>query len=522
MEFSWTIMTAFFNPRSLQWLDTLRTPRSGPKGLWRYGVALGIISAATLIAEALYRGFDTTRLSMVFLAGILVTAVTLGANPGYFAAVVAFFIYNFYLVEPRFTFQLVSAEDVIVLVVFLAVAMLTGGLAGRLRDEALRNKLRAHATGALFEASRELSSASEEGAIRGRIVRHIAEAATGQAVLWDTDKAWSAPEDATVPYTLIEDVLAMTKDQEPSDSCTLAAGPWRARAMKADGTSLGVAAWRAGSEAIAPGDGVPTEDDRLINILVDLGAAAIMRARLGAARSEIEALARTEQLRNALLSSISHDLRTPLAAILASASSLKDFGEKFTPTVRNDLVTTIQEEAERLNRFVANLLSMTKLESGALDLDRQVFDTVEVLNRVAARFERVGCIIGRDFGQASLTITGDPILLEQALGNVLENAVRYSPSDAPIMVRGAEVGGTVLIEIEDFGPGVPTGDLERIFEKFYRSPGAGNIQGTGLGLSIARGLVEAMNGAIAARARPDGEPGLLIAMLFARSLEHGR
>lgn len=499
----------------------MRRLRGGPQGLWRYGAALGIVSAATLIAEALYRVFDTTRLSMVFLAGILVTAVTLGANPAYFAAALAFVIYNVYLVEPRFTFELVSAEDFIVLAVFLAVAMLTGSLAGRLRDEAQRNKLRAHATGALFEASRELSSASDEGAVRGRIVRHIADAARGKAVLWDQDIVWSAPEEAIVPSTLQGDVLAAFQSVQPMESLTIAVGDWRARVMQADGASLGVAAWRAGSD-VGPEEDGSTQDDRLINVLVDLGAAAIMRARLGAARSEVEALARTEQLRNALLSSISHDLRTPLAAILASASSLKDFGEKFTPTVRNDLVTTIQEEAERLNRFVANLLSMTKLESGALDLDRQVFDAAEVLNRVVSRSERAGRLIGHDLGRVPLTITGDPILLEQALGNILENAVRYSPPDAPIMVRGAEVGGTVLIEVEDFGPGVPTDDLERIFEKFYRSPGAGNTQGTGLGLSIARGLVEAMNGTIAARARADGQPGLLVAMLFARSVEHGR
>jgi K+-sensing histidine kinase KdpD len=495
--------------------------RGSFQGLWRYGAAFGIIGLALLIAEGFYRVFDTTRLSMVFLAGILVSAVTLGANAGYFAAALAFVVYNIYLVEPRFTFEFGSAEDFLVLVVFLAVAVLTGGLAGRLRDEAQRNKLRAHAMGALFEASRELSSASDESAVRGRIVRHIAEAARGQAFLWDQDVIWSAPEETVVPSALLGDVLAASQTVQPTETLTITVGDWRARIMQADGTSLGVAAWRAGADAVAAENG-SAPDYRLINVLVDLGAAAIMRARLSAARSEVEALARTEQLRNALLSSISHDLRTPLAAILASASSLKDFGEKFTPNVRNDLVTTIQEEAERLNRFVANLLSMTKLESGALDLDRQVFDAAEVLNRVVRRFERAGRLIGHDLGRVPLIITADPILLEQALGNILENAVRYSPHDALIMVRGAEVGGTVLIEVEDFGPGVPTDDLKRIFEKFYRSPGAGNTQGTGLGLSIARGLIEAMNGVVSARARPDGQPGLLVATQFALSADHGR
>jgi len=505
---SWMMMTAFFDPRSLKWPDALPRPRS-PKGLWRYAAAFGIIGAATLVSEALYRVFDTTRLSMVFLAGILVTAVTLGANPAYFAAAIAFFIYNFYLVEPRFTFQLVSAEDVIVLIVFLGVAMLTGGLAGRIRDEAERSKARAHTTGALFEASRELSAAGEEDAIRGRIVRRIADAARGQAILWDAGRVWCAPQGDEAAPELIAEIAGLAVAPPSADAWTLWDGVWRARPLSADGALLGVAAWR-GPSGVA-------EDDRLIDILVDLGAAAVMRARLGAARSEIQASARTEQLRNALLSSISHDLRTPLAAILASASSLKDFGERFSPDVRADLVTTIQEEAERLNRFVANLLSMTKLESGALELDRQTFDVVEVLNRVVARFDRPERPVHRDFPEHALLISGDPILLEQALGNVLDNAARYGRLQAPIVVRASLVASAVLIEIEDHGPGVPSEDLDRIFEKFFRSPGTAAVQGTGLGLSIAKGLVEAMDGSIAATSRPDGESGLVVGLLLAGS-----
>jgi K+-sensing histidine kinase KdpD len=292
-------------------------------------------------------------------------------------------------------------------------------------------------------------------------------------------------------------------------------GPWRTRPLRADGALLGVAAWRGPAEQeVAP------EDDPLVAVLTDLGAAAVMRARLAAARSEIEAMARTQQLRNALLSSISHDLRTPLAAILASASSLKDFGERFSPDVRADLVTTIQEEAIRLNRFVANLLSMTRLESGALDLDRQTFAVLEVIDRVAVRFERPERPIRRAMTDVGLLASGDPILLEQALGNVVENAIRYGPEGAAVTLRAWRDDGAVRIEVEDEGRGVPAPDLDRIFEKFYRSPGAAMVQGTGLGLSIARGLVEAMDGAITARARDDGQPGLVVSLILTESTPH--
>ena len=457
-----------------------------------YVVALVFTLLATGLAELLYRLFDTTRLSMVFLAGVLLTAVTQGAYAGYFSALVAFAIYNVYLVEPRFTFQLSSTEDVLVLVMFLAVAMLTGGLTGRLRDEAHRNMIRARAIGALFETSRQLSSAEDEMAIRRLVVEQMAVAAKGEAMMLDQSQVWRFPTD--------DDATPLLTDLSESG--------WRVRELVADGAALGQAAWRSA-------EGEPDADgERLIQVLADLGAAAILRARLSTERSEIAAAARTEQLRNALLSSISHDLRTPLSAILASASSLKAFGGQFSPEVQHDLVTTIEEEAERLNRFVANLLSMTKLESGALTLESQTFAAAETVNRAADRLARLGCAVERTIDGQPL-IQGDPILLDQILTNVLENAARYGRDGGPIRVSVRETGADVRIEVADQGPGVPDADLERIFEKFYRSPGsAGASQGTGLGLSIARGLVEAMGGSITAAGRPDTRPGLVVSMIF--------
>lgn len=465
--------------------------------VWRYGAALAFTLAATGLSELLYRVFDTTRLSMVFLAGVLITAVTQGAYPGYVAALLSFAIYNVYLVEPRFTFRFASPEDFLVLMMFLATAMLTGGLAGRLRDEASRNMARARATSALFEASRGLSSAEDEMAIRMLVVEQMAAAAKGEAAMLDKDFIWSHPP--------IRDGEGRLEAPTRPD---LTEPGWRVRQLDADGTSLGSAAWRGA-------EGEPDPDsERLIHVLADLGGAAILRARLSADKAELAAAARTEQLRNALLSSISHDLRTPLAAILASASSLKAFGGRFTAEVQADLVDTIEEEAERLNRFVANLLSMTKLESGALVLERQTFGPEEVVSRAAERVRREGRAVTLDIA-AGAAIEGDPVLLEQALGNVLENAVRYGLDSAPVALRVRKHGDDVLIEAEDEGPGVPAPDHERIFEKFYRSRhSAGSSQGTGLGLSITKGLVEAMGGTVEAGPRHDGRRGLRVSMIF--------
>jgi K+-sensing histidine kinase KdpD len=257
---------------------------------------------------------------------------------------------------------------------------------------------------------------------------------------------------------------------------------------------------------------------QLVGVLVDQGASAIARARLATVQAEVQASVRTEQLRNALLSSISHDLRTPLAAILASASSLKEFGDRFSPEVRADLTDTIQEEAERLNLFVANLLNMTRLEGGGLAPKATPFNVVEVVDQLMTRMERRrgGRVLARDPAEGDFTAMGDPVLLEQALGNVIENALRFSPDGSTVRVS-LTGGDCVRIQVTDEGPGVPEAELERIFEKFFRSVGSRDATpGTGLGLSIARGLVEATGGRVRARLRTD-RSGLTVAVDLPRA-----
>lgn len=468
-------------------------------GWRRYAAAFGTVVVSALVAELLYRSLDTTRLSMVFLAGVVVAAVWLGSGPAYFAALTAYGVYNFYLVDPRFTIQFVTAEDFIVLTVFLIVAMLTGGLAGRVRDGARRAQNRAQATSALLAASREFTSLVSEQAVQERLAAHLATVARGEAMISTGAAAVLHPPGIAAP------TLDFAGDTDLTEQAWAAAG-WHTRLLRADGEVLGVAAWRP-----AATDPAPSEDQaQLVHVLVDLGATALVRARLSETRTEIETLARTERLRNALLSSISHDLRTPLASILASATSLKDFGERFDSTVRADLLDTIQEEAERMNRFIANLLNMTKLESGALRVEAAPFDVAEVADQALARLApRLGARkIARRLPTRPVVALGDSILLDQALSNVLENAVRYTPEGAGMSLE-IDGGDEVIITISDQGHGVPPQDLERIFEKFYRGGAAESLQqGAGLGLSITRGLVEAMGGTAQARLPETG--GLVV------------
>ena len=274
-----------------------------------------------------------------------------------------------------------------------------------------------------------------------------------------------------------------------------------------------MAGWRAG--------GPPESDEEnILQILADAPGRPRdrpPRAQLAVGKADAEARTRTEDLRNALLSSISHDLRTPLAAVLASATSLLEFGDKFDSKTRHDLTATIQEEAERLNAFVTNLLNMTRLESGALNVRRgAAFDLHEVVDRTRRRFERLRGKRKIDWtlGEGAGVAVGDPVLFEVALANVLENAVRYSPDGRNISLSSFSRDGEVVVQVADEGPGVAEAELGKLFDKFYRGSAAKRTPGTGLGLSIVRGVMQGMGGRATATLRHDVASGLVVSLML--------
>lgn len=465
----------------------------------RYAAVLPILALTTTVAEVFYRLTGSDRISSIFLAGVLLAAFLLGSGPAYAAAAAAFAAYMF-LVDPRYQFTFGGADDFNVLMVFLAVAALTGLLTGRMRDEARAARARQRVNGALLDATQAFSASSDERVIREELGRHLARAARGPAIVRVGDSgAEAAPGEPELAKAMAD--LRAASGQS---------GAWRLRRLGAGDEALGVAAWRPVGEPLSE------EEGTVVEILADTGAAAIARARLAAAKSEAEARARTEDLRNALLSSISHDLRTPLAAILASATSLETFGPKFDAATRADLAATIREEAERLDGVVENLLNMSRLEAGALNLRLAAFDLAESVRRTVERrrpitTRTVSVIVSPRLPEAM----GDPVLFEQALGNVVDNALRYSPADTPVgVVVRAEEGGLV-VEVWDEGGGVPEADLPRIFEKFYRAPAVARTPGTGLGLAIVRGLVDAMGGQAEVTNRRDGVAGLVVRLRLA-------
>ena len=245
---------------------------------------------------------------------------------------------------------------------------------------------------------------------------------------------------------------------------------------------------------------------RLLDALRDQGALAIERVQLVEEMAGLERAAETERLRSALLTSISHDLKTPLAAVLGAAGALRDIGNKLSDTERADLLATIIDESERLNRFIANLLDMTKLESGAVSPNVALHDVGEIVGSALRRASRILSHHNVELELASNLpmLELDAVLFEQALFNLLDNAAKYSPTDTTIRIQSWRTDAAVHLRVLDEGPGIPTTELDHIFDKFYRVQKADQVRaGTGLGLAIARGFIEAMHGIIIAANRTD-------------------
>lgn len=490
---------------------TIRTmrplPASAPRGAspaWAsYAVATLLIAVATSLGFLWIEMPDPRNLSLLFFGAILLSGVWLGLRPALYAGVIAYLCYNFFLVEPRFSFHFGPA-DFLAIVTFLAGAALIGGFADRLNLRARDATNRLRDLTALFEASRDLSGAVEPNDAADRVVHHL-ERAGGGAAIWIR-----GPEG----LRLAAASPARRAEAERIDADRTASSPPRRADKKADNPvlfqletgerSLGRAAiWPFADQNVRP-------DRRWIETLLELGAVAIDRARLISEVAEARVIAEKEGLRTALLSSLSHDLRTPIATIFASTTSLQEHGGQFDESTRSELLETIQEESERLNRYVSNLLDMTRLESGALQLRSTLMDPGEAAASALERIERrlKGRRLLRSFRTRGQLIKVDPVLMEQALVNVLENALAYAPPGSTIFVQTDVAGDEVLLTIEDEGPGIPQSDLGRVFDKFFRGRSDRRVaSGVGLGLSVTRGLIESFSGSVRAVSPAVGDRG---------------
>jgi two-component system sensor histidine kinase KdpD len=463
--------------------------------------ALGVVGVAGAVAYMVDRYVQSANLAMVFMLSVLVSGLAFGLWPAVTAAAASALVYNFFFLEPRLSFVIGHPADVLTFSVFFAVAMTTGWLTGRIRDQSRAVSHRAAGIAAVLVATRRLSAAALAQDAAVALAEQLAAATSAGAVVL-------TPQDGDLA------VCAASPPLEGLSPGDMAAARWAWEKGEPAGAGTGTlpnAGWtfrplqgakaRAGVAGVVPG-AVATEDgERFVAALLDQGAVALERAELAAAAADTEALRRSDRLRSALFNSISHDLRTPLSTVLGAATTLIDLGKSMTPRVREDLLLSIREEAERLNRYVGDLLDMTRLEGGALNTRREWIDVRDVLRgaveRVKRRLEDRG--ITYEFPSQITLVMADGSLLEQALVNILENAIAYSPDKTAIEVAAYEDRGNVVISIEDEGRGIPTQELERVFERFRRMEEASDRgKGAGLGLAISKGFVEAMGGRIAA------------------------
>ncbi len=472
--------------------------------------ALATVALAGGGAFVFDRYVATANLAMVFMLSVLASGLLFGLWPALAAAGAAAFVYNFFFLDPRLTLAIGHAADVFTFAVFFAAALATGWLTGRVRDQSRAASRRAAAISAVLAATRRLSGAAKADETAVVLAEHLAAATSGKAVVLGASggdlkvMAASPALDALSPADMAAARWCWEKGEPAgAGTGTMPMAGWTFRPLQGVKTRSGVAGVEL--SAVASDEG-----ERFVAALMDQGAVALERAELAAAAADAEALRRTDQLRSALLNSVSHDLRTPLSTVLGSSSTLIDYGSSLSAEVRDDLLASIREEAERLNRYVGNLLDMTRLEGGGLNIRTDWVDARDVLaaaaDRVARRLGRRH--IDRDFPPELSLVRLDPNLLEQAVVNILENAIAYSPDETAVEMAVYEDRANVVISIEDEGKGIPTADLARVFEKFHRmEEPSDRTKGAGLGLSISKGFIEAMGGRIAAASPIHGDRG---------------
>ncbi len=473
---------------------------------------LGLVAAATVIGLGLEQILEISSLSLVFLTAVLASAVTYGIWPSVFAAVASALAYNFFFLPPLYTFTIGDPENMLALFFFIAVAVVTGNLTARMRAQAISASQRARTTEELYTFSRKLAGAVILDDLLWATAYQIASMLKVRVVLLLPEdgaiavRAGYPPED-----TLAEADFAAAKwTWENGRSAgrgadTLPGVSWLFLPMRTGRGLVGV----VGLDSDRQGPLLTPDRRRLLDALVDQAALAVERISLAKDIDQARLTAETERLRAALLTSISHDLRTPLASILGAATSLRNLRDTLDENAKIELAGVIQDEAERLNRFIANLLDMTRLESGKIVPRGELIDIADV---IGSALERARKVIGdhpvdidvvRDLPMLRL----DPVLFEQVLFNLFDNAAKYSPDGARITLAARHDGNHATLRITDEGDGIPEADLERIFDKFYRvHSGDRRRAGTGLGLAICRGFVEAMGGAIVAGNRKD-RPG---------------
>ncbi|MDE2517445.1 MAG: sensor histidine kinase KdpD [Rhodospirillales bacterium] len=482
----------------------------------------GFVALALAVGEILRPVLSPSDTSLVFLTAVLGAGASYGLRPALLAALLGVLAENFFFLPPLYTFTVGNRENLVALVFFAIAAAIAGQLAGRLRAQVLTARAEARTTDSLYRFARKLNAAADPDDLLWAVVHQIALMLRARVVLLMEQEKRLTPVAGYPPEDVLDatDLAAATWSFQHAipagrGADTLPGGRWLFLPMRTARGVIGVAGIDRGEAA----DRLAPDAVRLLDALTDQAALAIERLRLAEELDRAHIAAEGEKLRTALLTSLSHDLRTPLASILGAASSLAAHGETLMPAARREMARTIAEEAERLNRFIGNLLDMTRLEAGRLAPDLLATDLADAVGTALARVERRlrGFRVLLDLADDLPLVRLDGVLFEQVLMNLLDNAAKYAPAGSTIRIGATREPGPpamLRLAIADEGSGIPAEDLAHIFEKFYRARAADRQgAGTGLGLAICRGFMEAMGGTIEAANRIGGKGAEFTLML---------
>ena len=483
-------------------------PRPHAPDWGSYGLALAVVAGCTGTAWLMFSHFSLSNLIMVYLLGVVGVATRASRGPTVVASILSVLAFDFFFVPPYMSFAISDTEHLLTFVVMLIVALVTSGMTVRIRAQAAAARQRERRIAALYGMGRELTSVRGVDQLLETALRHIGEVFPGQITMLLPDAAGhltlrlSKPDGVGLSGTELGVAQWAHEHKEVAGlgTATLPGARVLCVPLLASRGAVGVL-------AVVPPEAHAFDSPEALHQLETFAnhtALAIERAQLAKEAQNAELRVETERMRNSLLSSVSHDLRTPLATIIGASSGLLEGGDRLSTATRGDLVRSIHGEASHLDRLVNGLLEMTRLESGAVTIktEPQSLDGV-----VGAALQRLDALLRDRPVRVSLPadlplVPIDAMLIEQVFLNLLDNAARYSPPASPIDVAASAVGPDVIVEVSDRGPGFAPGDETRAFEKFYRGRPAG-VRGVGLGLAISRAIVQAHGGTITAANRPD-------------------
>jgi two-component system sensor histidine kinase KdpD len=496
-----------FLARSRAYLQA--APAGSEKTRWPgFAWSATAVVACTLLGMAMTPAFELVNVAMVYLLAVALIAFRFGRGPAVATSVLGVASFDFFFVPPQLSFAVSDVQYLLTFAIMLAVALIISSLAASVRLQASVAGHRERRTAQLYAMSRELAATRGQEAMARVAVRHVSEVFDSQVVLLLPDAVGRLrhPRDDSISGSLHGADLAVAEwvhgHGEPAGQGTHTLPASEALYLPLKGSQSGL-----GVLGVLPANArrvLLPEQFHLLETFAGQIALALERAQLAERAQRAQVSAETEGLRNALLASISHDLRTPLAVISGASSSLAERGERLSPEQRAALAKSIFEQSQQMGTLIANVLEMTRLEAGSIALDRDWNAPGEmagsVLRRLADRLTAYPVEVA--MGAELPLIRVDATLIEQVFANLLENVAKYTPPGTRIRLRAEQQSATMLFSVEDDGPGLPAGDPEMLFAKFHRGASEGAIGGVGLGLAICRAIVELHNGQIWAERLP--------------------